>query len=305
MVTLFIMIFGAAVGRFFTSSSKRVNDSIQLVCTLLLIFAMGTGLGRQEGFFQQLGELGAQSFLFFWLPTAFSAGIVYALTRCFLRKNAEARGNRASTGEETAKRSTCDPMMFLAIAALLLGIGCGMIPMLSPAFVALAAYSEWILYLLMFSVGISVGKQKGILSKLVQFNVKILIVPLGIIIGSLIGGIVCGMVLKYPFHEAISISGGLGWYSLAGVTIGNLAGASVGSVAFLSNLMREIASFVLIPFAAKHLNAYACIAIAGATSEDTTLPMIMRYTDAKAAVFSVVNGVICATFVPILFSICY
>ena len=134
---------------------------------------------------------------------------------------------------------------------------------------------------------------------------KILIVPLGIIIGSLIGGIVCGMVLKYPIHEAISISGGLGWYSLAGVTIGNLADASVGSVAFLSNLMREIASFVLIPFAAKHLNAYACIAIAGATSEDTTLPMIMRYTDAEAAVFSVVNGVICSTFVPILFSICY
>lgn len=34
-------------------------------------------------------------------------------------------------------------------------------------------------------------------------------------------------------------------------------------------------------------------------------PMIMRYTDAEAAVFSVVNGVICSAFVPILFSICY
>lgn len=33
--------------------------------------------------------------------------------------------------------------------------------------------------------------------------------------------------------------------------------------------------------------------------------MIMRYTDAETAVFSVVNGVICSAFVPILFSICY
>ena len=115
----------------------------------------------------------------------------------------------------------------------------------------------------------------------------------------------CGLILKYPVHEAILISGGLGWYSLAGVTIGNLAGTSVGSVAFFSNLMREITSFILIPFVAKHLNAYTCIAIAGATSEDTTLPMIMRYTDAETAVFSVVDGVVCSTFVPILFSICY
>ena len=305
MVTLIIMISGAAVGHFFTAIPKKVNDLIQLICTLLLIFSMGTGLGRQEGFFQQLGELGAQSFLFFLLPTVLSAVIVYFFTRCFLRKDSEKQEKSDSQKEEPAKNSTRDPMMFLAIGALLLGIGCGMIPILSPALITLSAYSEWILYLLMFSVGISVGKQKGILSRLVKFNVRILIVPLGIIAGSLIGGVVCGLILKYPVHEAVSISGGLGWYSLAGVTIGNLASASVGSVAFLSNLMREIASFILIPFVAKHLNAYTCIAIAGATSEDTTLPMIMRYTNAEAAVFSVVNGVICSTFVPILFSICY
>lgn len=305
MITLIIMILGAATGHFFAAIPKKVNDLIQLICTLILIFSMGAGLGQQEGFFQQLGELGAQSFLFFLLPTVLSVVIVYFLTRFLFGKHTEKMENPGSEPEKPAKTSTRDPMMFLAIGALLLGIGCGRIPVLSPALTILSAYSEWVLYLLMFSVGISVGKQKGILSKLVQFNVKILIVPLGIIVGSLIGGVVCGSIMKYPINEAISICGGLGWYSLAGVTIGNLAGASVGSVAFLSNLMREIASFILIPFVAKHLNAYTCIAIAGATSEDTTLPMIMRYTDAEAAVFSVVNGVICSTFVPILFSICY
>lgn len=304
MATLMIMIFGVAAGHFFAAIPKKVNDRMQLICTLLLIFSMGAGLGRQEGFFQQLSELGAQSFLFFLLPTVLSAGIVYFLSRRFLRKDARKQEKQAPQKEETAK-AACDPMMFLAIGALLLGIGCGRMPKLSSALTTLSAYLEWILYLLMFSVGISVGKQKGILSKLIQFHVKILNVPLGIIVGSLIGGVVCGLILKYPIHEAISISGGLGWYSLAGVTIGNLAGASVGSVAFLSNLMREIASFILIPFVAKHLNAYTCIAIAGATSEDTTLPMIMRYTNAEAAVFSVVNGVICSTFVPVLFSVCY
>lgn len=302
MITLFIMILGVVVGNCFTVISTKLNDLIQLVCTLLLIFSMGADLGQQEGFFQQLGEIGTQSFLFFLLPTVLSAVIVYFFSHCFLHKNMK---KLESLREETAKGSTHDPMMFLAITSLLLGIGCGMMPILYSALIILERYSEWILYLLMFSVGISVGKQKGILSKLIQFNIKILILPFGIIVGSLLGGVVCGLILKYPIYEAISVSGGLGWYSLAGVTIGNLAGDAVGSVAFLSNLMREIASFILIPFVAKHFNSYTCIAIAGATSEDTTLPMIMRYTDAEAAVFSVVNGVICSAFVPILFSICY
>ena len=48
-----------------------------------------------------------------------------------------------------------------------------------------------------------------------------------------------------------------------GVTIENLAGAQMGSIAFLSNLMREIFSFFMIPWIAKHLNYYSCIAPAG------------------------------------------
>ena len=71
--------------------------------------------------------------------------------------------------------------------------------------------------------------------------------PVGIILGSLAGGIVCGMLLHFPLNQSVSIAGGMGWYSLAGVTIGNLAGASLGSIAFLSNLMREIGAFFMIP----------------------------------------------------------
>lgn len=305
MITFFIMIFGALVGHFFPAILKRKNDFIQLSCTLLLIFLMGANLGHQEDFFHKLGELGIQSFIFFLLPTICSAVIVYFLTRCFLSPKKEENEELNPQTEGSKKTSTRDPMMFYAIAALLFGIGCGMVPVLSSILMPFAVYEEWILYLLMFSVGISIGRQKGILEKLLQYHVKILIVPLGVIFGSLGGGVICGLILKYPLHEAISISGGLGWYSLAGVTISNLASVSVGSVAFLSNLMREIASFIFIPVTARYFNSYTCIAIAGATSEDTTLPMIMRYTDAKTAVFSVINGVICSTYVPILFSICF
>ena len=96
----------------------------------------------------------------------------------------------------------------------------------------------------------------------------------------------------------------MGWYSLAGATISKLVDAQLGSIAFLSNLMREIFSYFIIPILATYLNHYTCIAPAGATSEDTTLPMMLKYTNEETVVLSVLNGMICSFFVPILISIC-
>ena len=53
------------------------------------------------------------------------------------------------------------------------------------------------------------------------------------------------------------------------------------------------------------LLAAACIAAAGATSEDTTLPMMMKYTDEESVVLSVLNGAICSVLVPVLINACY
>lgn len=161
-----------------------------------------------------------------------------------------------------------------------------------------------ILYLLMFSVGISIGMQRGIFSKIKEYHIKIFIIPLGTILGSLLGGVICALLLKMPIGYGTAITSGLGWYSLAGVTIGNLVSAEMGSIAFMSNLMREMFSFLIIPFLAVHLNYYTCIASAGATSEDTTLPLMLKYTNEETVVLSVFHGVICSLMVPVLISLC-
>ena len=46
MVTFFIMISGILTGRFFLLISKKKNDFVQLLCTLMLIFSMGMSLGK-------------------------------------------------------------------------------------------------------------------------------------------------------------------------------------------------------------------------------------------------------------------
>ncbi|WP_415931802.1 hypothetical protein, partial [Zhenpiania hominis] len=72
MVTIAIMVLGIGIGRIFPAAHKGKNERLQLVCTLLLIFSMGVTLGGRDGFFSELLFLGARSFLFCVVPTAFS-----------------------------------------------------------------------------------------------------------------------------------------------------------------------------------------------------------------------------------------
>ena len=304
MDTILVMAAGVAVGRFFPAKYRKQNEWVQLACTLLLIFSMGLGLGQQPDFFSDLAALGLSSLLFFLLPTAGSVAAVWLLTR---RRGGPAHGRPASAALPAGapRPRVGDPMMFFALGAVGLGLVCGAVSPLAAALAPVRDGAQWILYLLMFCVGISVGGQRGGLASLRRHSAQILLVPLGVIVGSLAGGGLCGLLLRMPLHEALSIGGGLGWYSLAGVSVSSAAGVTAGSIAFLSNLLREIGAFLLIPLVARRVNACACIAVAGATSEDTTLPMILRYTDGETAVLSVLNGVICSAFVPVLLSLCY
>ena len=196
-------------------------------------------------------------------------------------------------------------MVFLTILALFLGILYGLSDFEISFLSLISSNSDFILYVLMFSVGISIGLHEGLLAKLRQYHIKVLIIPFGIIIASLLGGIVCAFIIHYPINISTAITSGLGWYSLAGATLGKMAGAEVGSIAFLSNLMREIFSFFIIPFIAVKFNNYTCIAPAAATSEDTTLSMLIKFTNEETVVLAVLNGIICSAFVPILISFCY
>ena len=191
-------------------------------------------------------------------------------------------------------------IVILTFLALVLGLLCGLSGTDAAIVQFISRHSDMILYILMFSVGISIGMHNGILKKIRQYHLKILIIPLGITAGSILGGILCALLLKLPVTQGAAVASGMGWYSLAGVTISRLGGAELGSIAFMSNLMREFFSFFLIPITASKLNYCTCIAPAAATSEDTTLPVLLKYTNEETVVLAVLNGVLCSFFVPVL-----
>lgn len=161
------------------------------------------------------------------------------------------------------------------------------------------------LNLLILSVGIDVGSNKELIKDLKKAGFKILLIPLSIILGSFIGGIITSLIYNIPIKSGLSIASGFGWYSLSGVMLTNLDSANIGTIAFLTNIFRELIAIVLIPIIAVKLNHYTTIAPAGATSMDTTLPLISEVTSPDIAVISFLNGVILSSLVPIFISFFY
>ncbi|HAN44691.1 MAG TPA: hypothetical protein DCP97_04800 [Ruminococcaceae bacterium] len=196
-------------------------------------------------------------------------------------------------------------MIYLVAISLVLGIlfGCFVFDHSTAAF--FDAISDKALLALVVSVGISVGADRSVVGKLKNIRLNVLFLPLLIIIGSLLGGAAAGAMLGIDMRESLMIASGLGWYSLSGVMVGDLSGALMGTIAFLSSIMREMFAILLVPFLAKFGNGYAAIAPAAATSEDTALSMIIKYTGKETVLAAVVNGIVCSTAVPLLIQTIY
>ncbi len=190
-------------------------------------------------------------------------------------------------------------MSLAILVVLVLGIGAGFVmPENISAFIDSA--SSYMLLVLLFSVGIDMGLNKEVFTRIRELGFKILLIPFGVIVGSLCGGVITAFLTNLPVKDGLAISAGLGWYSLSGILITEAGNPVGGTISFLANVFREMLTFIVVPFIASHLNYYCAIAPAGATAMDTTLGIISRNTNATVAVLSFVSGVICTLVVPVL-----
>lgn len=155
------------------------------------------------------------------------------------------------------------------------------------------------LCLLLFFVGIDIGRQKDIFIKVKKMGFRVLLIPLMIAVGSISGAMVGGFMLRLPLNQAGAVGAGFGWYSLSAIELSKHS-PQLGSLAFITNVTREVIALLSIPLIAKHLGSLECIAPAGATAMDTTLPIISKATDGSVAVISFITGVVLSTLVPIL-----
>jgi uncharacterized membrane protein YbjE (DUF340 family) len=196
-------------------------------------------------------------------------------------------------------------MTYIIIVSILIGMGCGYFVFPPEILSNMDKVASISLFALIFLVGIDIGGNKKIFKDLKKVGLKVLLIPFGGIVGSLVGGLLVGFLFNMAINESLAIGSGFGWYSISGIMLKEMGGDTLGAIAFLTNVFREILTVILIPILAKKLNGYTAIAPAGATSMDTTLPLIAKATNPEIAVISFINGVIMSSLVPVFVTFFY
>lgn len=162
-------------------------------------------------------------------------------------------------------------------------------------------FSIYALYLLMFLVGIGIGTDRSSWKIIREVNVKIVLVPLSVIVGSLIGVSAISIFLsEIKVGEAMAVGAGFGYYSLSSVMITEFHSDTLGVIALLSNIIREITTLLATPLFVRFFGKLAGVASGGATAMDTTLPIIVRYSGKEYAIIAVFSGIVLTILVPVI-----
>ncbi|MFA0566919.1 lysine exporter LysO family protein [Vibrio kagoshimensis] len=190
--------------------------------------------------------------------------------------------------------------MALESAKLILVVGSGLIIGLLLPFELhwVDSASEWILFILLFFIGIQL-RNSGLTLKQILLNKHGMVIATTIIITSLIGGVIASFILDIPLFNALAMSSGFGWYSLAGILMGDAFGPVYGGASFMLELLRELVALVVIPLLIRTHPATS-IGYAGATAMDFTLPVIQTTGGVRCVPVAIVSGFILSILVPVL-----
>ena len=201
----------------------------------------------------------------------------------------------------------------IIVAFFALGIAVGLIPNFSltlnnpssfliPNSSFLISHSSFlILCALMFCVGISIGSDTKMLKSFKSVNPRLMMLPVMTIVGSLAGTAAASALLPHRhLFDCLAIGSGFGYYSLSSIFITEYKGAELGTIALIANIMREILTLLCAPLLVKFFGKLAPISMGGATTMDTTLPIITRTSGQDFVIVSIYHG-FCVDFsVPFL-----
>ena len=168
-------------------------------------------------------------------------------------------------------------------------------------------YSRYVLYILMFLVGISIGCDKKLREILRSVRLRLFLVPLATIVGTLAAtALVSLFISRWSMPHCLAVGSGFGYYSLSSIliteltagTLGSQAAAELGTVALIANVIRELIVLLGAPLLVRYFGRLAPICAGGATTMDTTLPVITRYAGKEVVFIAIFHAILIDFSVP-------
>lgn len=188
----------------------------------------------------------------------------------------------------------------IIVGFFVLGTFCGAFHLL-PFDIGESRVSFYVLCGLMFSVGLSIGNDPQTLKNFRALNPRLVFLPIATILGTLGAAALVSLLLPHrSVADCMAVGSGMGYYSLSSIFITEYKGPELGTVAFLSNIFREIMTLLCAPLLVRWFGNLAPIASGGATTMDTTLPIITRCAGQQFVVVSIFHGFVTDFSVPFL-----
>lgn len=186
------------------------------------------------------------------------------------------------------------------VAFFIAGIVIGVLHLL-PESSGIGNVSYVTLCALIFLVGFMIGNDADIFKKFRRLNRLYMLLPIMTIVGTLAGCSIATLMLPHrSLSECLAVGSGMGYYSLSSVLITQSKGAALGTVALLANIVREVITLLGAPLMVKWFGPLSPISVGGATTMDTTLPIITSTCGKDFVIVSIFHGFIVDFSVPLL-----
>lgn len=153
-------------------------------------------------------------------------------------------------------------------------------------------------YAMLAAVGLTLGFDVRAWRILRDLKGWVVLVPLVIVIGTFLGGLAAWSMLDMSLRDVMAVAAGFGYYSLSSMLINQLADVSLGSMALVSNMVRELVTLLFAPLMARVFGGLGPLSAAGAAS-DTCLPAIIRTSGERNTILGIFSGMVLTIAVPL------
>lgn len=281
---------------------KRNLSFIHPAITMLiwaLLFLLGIEVGGNEAIIRGLHTIGLEAVVLTL------GGTLGSVTAARLLWQALTDGKKKRPSETNTSQSAQSDTLhalkgsLVIVGFFVLGVLCSLMGII-PGHVG-SRVSFYALCGLMMCVGISVGNDPQTLKNFRSLNPRLVFLPVMTILGTLAGTAVVSLLLTHrSLTDCLAIGSGFGYYSLSSIFITEYRGAELGTIALLANISRELLTLLAAPLLARWFGPLAPISAGGATTMDTTLPVITRVSGQEFVVVSIFHGFVTDFSVPFL-----
>ena len=297
LVIFAVIIGGIATGRLLIGRRLAFVPRLITVIIWALLFLLGVEVGSDPAVVGSLATLGGAALAIFALSVAGSIFAAWLLWRRIRGRAVPADdGEAAADVPVSAWAALCGSLVIVAFFVA----GC-VVGLFAPFDLTGSRVSAYVLYALMFCVGITLGNDRTLAGRVRRLDPRLALLPVATAVGTLAGAALAAPLLaEWSLTDSLAVGAGFGYYSLSSIFIADFRGAELATIALLCNVMREIFTLLAAPLVARWCGPLAAVSIGGATTFDTTLPIITQAAGRPYAVVSVFHGCVLDFSVPFL-----